>query len=431
VKNKLLVLILLVGFSILSGVAFSVIAHPVEADSVVSGTSIKLSPFINIWLDDVDNYLPAVAYNSRHNEYMVIWYNDRGPTRDIYARRIRADGTLLSSFTVTHNLNFWNYDPDIAYSPIHDEYLVVWTYKSSLTGTDIWARRVSWDGSWLGSEFAIGRPDKSGDQASPAVAYNDQADEYLVVYENRWGGTRDIDAQRVRASDGAVLSWRNIATGSGSLRHHSDVAYSPASNSYLITYWYQPSSSVDPGDVLGKLASSNLVHLSGEINICVDTNNQKFPTVAASTGEFLVAWEDSPHFTATGIYARRIASDGTLLGPSGGFWITGITDQHNGSPVVASGSASGYLITWYRRMGASNWDVFARLVRPGHDSGFNSEFAVDNDVGVQWDPVAACSTIGDCLVVEEDNNSAGNDFEIRGRLVMFEKVFLPLSVKGY
>ena len=122
------------------------------AELVQAGTSspdISLGPFINIWLDDVDNYQPAVAYNSRHDEYMVVWYNDRGPTRDIYARRIDTNGTLLSSFTVTHNANFWNYDPDIAYNPLQDEYLVVWTYESILTGDDIWARRVAWDGSWM------------------------------------------------------------------------------------------------------------------------------------------------------------------------------------------------------------------------------------------------------------------------------------------
>ena len=430
-KNKLLVLILLVGFSILLGVSISAIAHPAEADYVVSGTSINLGPFINIWLDDVDNYLPAVAFNSRHDEYMVVWYNDRGPTRDVYARRIRTDGTLLNQFTVAHDVNLANYDPDIAYSPIHDEYLIVYRHETVSTGDDIWGRRVAWDGSWMGAEFAIGRPDKSGLQADPAVAYNPQADEYIVVYENRWGGTRDIDAQRVRASDDAVLSWANIATGSGQLRHHADVAYSPGNNYYLITYWYQPSST-DPGDVLGKVISSDMGYISpDEIDICVDANKQAFPTVAGSSDGFLVAWEDSPNFTTTEIYARRIAADGTPLGPSGGFWIAGITDQRNGSPVVASGSPGGYLITWYRRMGASNWDVFARLVAKGQDIGHQAEFAVDNDVGIQWDPVAACSTTGDCLVVEEDNNSVGNDFEIRGRLAMFEKVFLPLSVKNH
>ena len=429
-KNKLLVLILLVGFSILLGVSISAIAHPAEADSTVSGTSIKLSPFINIWLDEVDNYLPAVAFNSLHDEYMVVWYNHRGPTRDVYARRIRADGTLLNQFTVAHDVNLSNYDPDIAYSPIHDEYLIVYRHETVSTGDDIWGRRVAWDGSWMGDEFAIGRSDKSGLQAEPAVAYNPQADEYIVVYENRWGGTRDIPRGRRGPRDGAVLSWANIATGAGQLRHHPDVAYSPGNNYYLITYWYQLSSTTDPGDVLGKVTSSDMGYISAEIDICVDANTQAFPTVAGSSDEFLVAWEDSPNATTTEIYARRIASDGTPLGPSGGFWITGIPDQDNGSPVVASGSASGYLITWYRHVGSSNWDVFARLVQMGRDAGLESEFAVDNDVGIQWDPVAACNRFGDCLVVEADNNSVGNDFEIRGRLVMFEKVFLPLSVKG-
>ena len=144
----------------------------------------------------------------------MVWSNTRsaGATKDIYARRVRGDGTLLSNFTISHNANFHNYEPDVAYCPAHDEYLVVWTYDSALTGSDIWARRVKWDGSWMGSEFAIGRT--SDKQRHPAVAYNSDADEYLVVYQNTWGGGgQDVDAERVRASDGTALGWVNIAAG--------------------------------------------------------------------------------------------------------------------------------------------------------------------------------------------------------------------------
>jgi hypothetical protein len=387
---------------------------------------------INIWMDEVDNYLPAVAYNNQQNEYMVVWYNARGATRDVYARRISADGTLLSQFTVADNANFWIDDPDIAYSPVHNEYLIAYRYETVSNGDDIRARRVNWDGSLIGSEILIGRPDKTGDQANPAVAYNDQADEYIVVYENRWGDTRDIDAQRVRASDGGLLSWRNIATGAGELRHHPDVAYSPGNDYYLITYWFQLSSSVNPGDVLGKVTSSNMSYLSGEIDICVDSNDQRYPAVVGTEDEFLVVWEDSSSHTTADIYARRIASDGIPLGPPGGFWITGSPGISNGSPHAAAGSVSGYLITWYRYISGTNWDVFARFVMPGDDIGNSSEFVIDDNPNTQWDPASACSSAGDCLVVEQDNYvSAGGDFEIRGRMLIFDKLFLPVSSNNY
>ena len=82
----------------------------------------QLGAFLNIWLDDVDNLEPAVAFNSRHDEYLVVWSNTRsaGATKDIYARRVRGDGTVLSNFTIAHNANFHNYEPDVAYSPAQD-----------------------------------------------------------------------------------------------------------------------------------------------------------------------------------------------------------------------------------------------------------------------------------------------------------------------
>ncbi|MFL7792398.1 MAG: hypothetical protein AB8I69_09680, partial [Anaerolineae bacterium] len=61
-----------------------------------------LTDFIDIKVDDVNNYNPAVAYNSRHDEYLVVWENDRGATRDIYAQRVAGDGTLKTWFTIAH-----------------------------------------------------------------------------------------------------------------------------------------------------------------------------------------------------------------------------------------------------------------------------------------------------------------------------------------
>ena len=49
---------------------------------------------------DNEQYLPAVAYNPLHKEYLVVWHNNWGGGRDIYAQRINSRGELLSWFSI-------------------------------------------------------------------------------------------------------------------------------------------------------------------------------------------------------------------------------------------------------------------------------------------------------------------------------------------
>jgi hypothetical protein len=420
-------MILLLSIILPASAAQSETMAPFETKSL---NTPRLGAFINIWLEtSVDNLEPAVAYNTKHNEYLVVWTNTRagGVTKDIYARRVRGDGTLLSFFTISHNANFHNYEPNVAYSPLHDEYLVVWTYDSVVTDSDIWARRVAWNGSWMSNEFAIGRQDKGGKQHHPAVTYNPVVDEYLVVWQNSWGGSYDIDAQRILASDGTSPGWVNVIAGAG-FRSFPDVTHCPSSNLYLISYTFRPSVS-GSGDIYARTASWNFGDISPEIHVCDDINNQGTVAVAASTGEFLAVWEDAPNSLTTELYARRLSADGTPLGPGGGFWITGNPGRHDNAPAVAYGLGFGYLIAWHRYAGGLDYNVYGRYAMPGWDYGAGPEFALDNDVQTQTFPAVACTPIGDCLMTEEDSNSAGGDFEIRGRLAWPYHTFLPLVMK--
>jgi hypothetical protein len=215
----------------------------------------------------------------------------------------------LSYFTIAHNANFHNYGPDVAYSPAHD---------TVITGSDIWGRRVSWHGNWMGSEFALGRPAKAGKQHNAAVTYNPVADEYAVVWQNSSGGSHDIDA-------------------------------------------------------------------------------------------------------------RRLAADGTPLGPSGGLWVTANPGRHDYAPRVACEDGYGYLIAWQRCI---DYNVYGCDAMPDRDYGIGPEFALDDDVAAQMEPAVACRTLGNCLMAEEDSNSAGADFEIRGRLVWLHHVHLPLAMRN-
>ena len=385
--------------------------------------------FIDIKVDDVDNYNPAVAYNSRHDEYLVVWENDLGATRDIYAQRVAGDGTLRSWFTIVHHTNQWNYLPDVVYNPILDEYLIVYTYQLSTDDYDIYARRVKWNGADLDQppyqEFYINVD--IGKQWYPAVTFNSQENEYLVVYENYWSSTlHDIDAQRVRADDGQLLgpaSGYNIATGANTIRRLPAVAYNEARNEYLIAYTYQHN--VADGDIYGKIASFNFGALSSEIHIVDNSVNQDAVALAVGPDEYLAVWNDGGGNT---IYGRRVAGDGATQS-----FIPLATDsgQTHVEPDVAYGDIYGYLVTWrYTSSGVSGNDVYGRFVKVGQNTPWGSRFAIDNGLYSQRSPALACGAHGDCLVVEEDNWPLAVDYEIRGRFVLAHHVYLPLVLRN-
>jgi hypothetical protein len=412
------------------------LAQPTSAGVGLAATqSPILGPWINIWTtDSVDNLAPAVAYNSRHDEYLVVWENDRGATRDIYAQRVAGNGTLLSWFAVATNAGSWNYQPDVAYNPVQDEYLIVYTFQVSASDYDIWARLVKWNGDDLGNpryaEFSINTDNDK--QWNPAVAYNSQNNEYLVVYENWWaGGLRDIDARRVDRDGNALggASGVNIATGAGQERVFPDVAYNAARNEYLVVYTFGVGSS---GDIYGKVASANLGTLSSEITICNDSYDQDFPAVAAGLDEYLVVWEDGTWGTNDyDIYARRVSGDGVPQGDPGGFSIADATANLHVEPAVAYGNVYGYLVTWrYASGGTSGDDVYGRSVKPGQDVPWGSQFVIDDGANSQRAPALACGNLGNCLVVEEDN-WPGGDYEIRGRFVLSQHVYLPCVLRNY
>jgi len=195
-----------------------------------------LSPIIDIQIDDLENQEPAVAYNSLHREYLVVWSTEQGPfTTDIWAARVNSQGNVISKFNVATSPGKKRWQPVVAYSSTQDQYLIVYSVEVSSEDYDLFASRVNWNGAWISQEFSIRV--ETGKQWLPSVTYNSQDDEYLVVYSNLWpGGMEDIAAQRVRAVDGVLESWANVATGAGEIRGRPDVAYNSMQNEYLIAY---------------------------------------------------------------------------------------------------------------------------------------------------------------------------------------------------
>jgi len=392
-----------------------------------------LGPYLDIWSGDgVNNWGATTAYNRLHGEYLVVWTNERSGSMDIYARRVHSDGRVEPWFCVVTGPGKSYYAPAVAYSPAQDQYLIVYTHDVTTTNSDVWATAVSWNGGWISNPFPIRQ--EAEHQQNPAVAYNSQDDEFLVVYENGWTGSNfnDIAARRVRASDRALLSWRNIASGAPDLRTRPDVAYNGARNEYLIAYTYQPGSYLNPGDVYGKVTSADMGTLSSEISIRTGAGCQGEVSAAAGPDEYLVVWQDRVCGTnEANIYARRVNGAGEPQGPAAGFPLT-IAPAYQTLPSVAYGAGCGYLVAWRHVPGTPQvWDVYGRYVRPGHDAAADAEFTISNIPSWDTGEDVACAPSGDCLVVMDNYAGGASDLEIQGRMVALHHVYLPLVVRAY
>src|SRR5262249_32772608 len=126
---------------------------------------------------------PAVAYNSANNEYLVVWRGDdnSGPLVDgefeIYGQRLNAatgaevgaNDRLISSMRAGGNANFDAFDPAVAYNDRANEYLVVWHGNDGTSPLkdnefEIYGQRLNAaTGAEVGTDFRISHMGPDGD----------------------------------------------------------------------------------------------------------------------------------------------------------------------------------------------------------------------------------------------------------------------------
>jgi len=267
--------------------------------------------------------------------------------------------------------------PAAAWNREANEYLVVWQDQRHLStrGVQITAQRVSAAGASLGMNFAIGGPAATAGQYLPAVAWNETTDQYLVVWsDGRNWATRgmDIFGQRVSAS-GERLRGNFLISGPGATAEESQpsVAWNAAANEYLVVW--------------------------------EDRRNQ----VVAGSG--------------SDIYGQRVSAAGERLGDE--FRISGAlaTSNEMDAAVVWNSRANEYLVVWadQRNDPPRGLDIYGqRVATSGLRVGGNFRISGDNAVGDDTEPMLAYNAdTNQYLVVWEDERAGFGSTEIYGRRV--------------
>jgi hypothetical protein len=219
---------------------------------------------------DYGGFEPAVAYNGRNNEYLVVWEGDDNSGNlvagefEIFGQRLdAATGAPIGAndFRISHmgpdgNIDSAAIEPAVAYNGAANEYLVVWYGNDTPDSAyEIFGQRLSAaTGAQIGvNDFRISDLGPNGNSAfgarSPAVAYNRAANEYLVVWQGDENtgtlvrGEVEIFGQRLDAATGAEVGVNDFRLsdmgpdGNPNFgARNPAVAYNGAANEYLVVW---------------------------------------------------------------------------------------------------------------------------------------------------------------------------------------------------
>lgn len=314
---------------------------------------------------------PAVAHDQVGDRFLVAWSaTSGGGSPEIWGRLHRSDGTPVGDqFRISARAGA-NTTPAVAYDRRSGEYLVVWNGEATAGEREVFARRVTSGGALAGTEVRVTHVGPDGDPAldatgRPAIAYADASDRYMVAWAGdqstpgdteAWGQLLDRSGQPV----GGAVRLSDMGAGGTS---DPSIAYSPGTRAFLVA-WRGVDDPAAPTDaqVYGQLVTADGA-ITGpddarlsDLRPEADPAFRADPPAVAHNGradEFMVAWQGSEAPASPGereIFGQRVSATGAQLGAD--VRVSTMGPDGNPafsatSPSVAAGHRSGeYLVTW-------------------------------------------------------------------------------------
>jgi RHS repeat-associated protein len=212
---------------------------------------------------------PEVAYNPTDNTYTVLWSEPTGTIiqnsgllqelHNLYTLQLSDDGTPLaaSPTPITDMLTFFDVRTayDLAYNNEADEYLIVWEEPPGAVVSSIYqphtvvAQRLSADGVLQGTPVDV----IVGVVSSIRAEFSSESEEFLVTWDRQLDYVNigyEFYAQRLDPDNLALLGSTIVLTQTGATgwQVHAQLAYAESNDTYLII-WEDTRPEV-PGDFI-------------------------------------------------------------------------------------------------------------------------------------------------------------------------------------
>ncbi len=237
-------------------------------------------------------------------------------------------------------------EPVIAYNAEANEYLVVWQDDRDGGNYDIYAQRVSSSDVLLGENFAITAD--MGGELWPSVVWNAVSQEYVALWTDS-EASFGIYGQRI-ASNGQLIGNRFAVTTGDGRQMASIASWNATANEYLVVWTdYRDSPSGTSSEIYGRRLGVDGVPVGAEFSI-VKAAGSRFVTDLtwnATENEYLMVWQDSrynPVGGSTDVYGRRLTASGVGIGPE--FTMSETSHSQYNPSVAWNSTANQYFVTW-------------------------------------------------------------------------------------
>jgi hypothetical protein len=280
-------------------------------------------------------------------------------------------------------------------------------------------------GPLLGHEITVNSVDNG--KHLPAVAYNANRREFLVVWHTTWAvGTRDIRAQRVSLTGKLLGSEITVAENMTHDIFQPSVAYDPVNDRYLVTYIYNTSSNptnvnTDNTDLYGQLVAGNGILYGSAFSIITWPSQQWNPQVIYAPGlqkQFVMVWNNADTSGAVKAYVslKHINPDGTFTGAGADLSYSDGSINYANPDITYNLARNEFVVVWEKVVSIANYDIMASRVQGSYVTMGGSPFMVaawpDSE---QLPSVAACNIADKYLVTwQSDIGSGGTDHAIYG-----------------
>ena len=315
-------------------------------------------------------YSTKTAINN-DNISMIVWYDYREGTSNIYAQLVNANGELIGkNIKVNNTENDYDYlVPDVSANE-NNQFLVVWTDKRN--GYSIYGQIIDETGSFVGDNFMISDENNASYKFQPAVASNGK--EFVVVWgDGRYGSSYDILGQKLD-KDGNKIGDNFIVNADSQAvsKYAPDIAVNKDS-SYITTWYYYKNGLYTPVSIV-RDKDNNI--LSSQIEVSdssYNSVNNYYPQTAAADSGFVVVWYR--------IIDNQYSIIGQLLNSKGekidsNFVINDADNLYRYSPSVASDKSGNFIVTWYDYRNNYN-QVYAQKFVKDTISGTNFKISED------------------------------------------------------
>ncbi len=201
---------------------------------------------------------PAIVYNSTDNEYLVVWYaDDTDQTgvvdneKEIFGQRISSAGAELGTndFRISDmgpdgNSSYRSENPDVEWSSTNNKYLVIWRGQEADNEIKIYGQFLTNAGAETGTnDFLISPASSSADIYDPAIAYNNNDNEFLIVWDadattpnkSRIYGNRIDCATEALIGNDFLISHKVVGDASYN-SYYANVSYNSDKNEYLVVW---------------------------------------------------------------------------------------------------------------------------------------------------------------------------------------------------